>query len=101
MDYENVYLDAPWGKPTEHHSPVYYKIIKMFNSDTVTIACLQDFDELDCDQRRFFKDFEGRCICFYDENKAIEFLNETFKPECIEHCYRKHDNNDMFKGMLK
>ena len=101
MNYENVYMDELDYVPKELSSPVYYKIIKKFGSNAVTIACLQDFDEIDYDQDDFFKDSKSRCICFYSEENAIQYMNEKFKYEFIDERYRQNLENSIFKGMLK
>ena len=98
--YCNDYLDEYDG---ESNSPVYYKLL-LNRDELMTVACLQDFDECDYNQDRFFKTEEGRCVAFYDEDNAKKFLNEKFKPECIDPEYRgpsEGDPNKLFRDMLR
>lgn len=100
MEYKNNYLDTN-PRAEDNNYSVYYKII--LNSDNlVTIACLQDFDEYDYNQDRFFKDEDGACVAFYSEENAKKYLNEKFKQEVIAPEYLvNYNHNNLFRGMLK
>ena len=69
---------------------VYYKIYKSKQlNNKLTIVCLQDFDELDYESKRFLKDKEGKILKFYDENKAIRWLLKNIKECLIDPEYLK------------
>lgn len=68
--------------------PIYYRIFKSYNyKNKLTIVCMQDFDEIDYDQKRFLKDKEGYVLKFDDEEKAIEWLLKNIKEEFIDPEY--------------
>ena len=68
--------------------PIYYRIFKSYNyKNKLTIVCMQDFDEIDYDQKRFLKDKEGYVLKFDDKEKAIEWLLKNIKEEFIDPEY--------------
>lgn len=73
---------------------VYYKIIKAYDRDWLTIACLQWFDELDVDEDRYFKDDDGNVLQFDSEDGAKEWLNSHVKPQHIDPDYRSVNHED-------
>jgi hypothetical protein len=69
-------------------SDVYYKIYQM-NNGLLTIVCLQDFDECDYDQDRFFTDYWNNQFKFSREKAAEDWLNRNIKPQLIDPKHRK------------
>ena len=67
---------------------VYYKLYKRSNG-LMTVVCMQWFDEPDYYESNFVKDSSGEVHIFDTEEEAVEKLNELFKPEEIDHEYRK------------
>jgi hypothetical protein len=93
----NTFLDTYDGA----NDSVYYKIF-LNRDDYVTIVCLQDFDEDDYKQDRFFKievDGEQMCVAFYSEEKAKIYLNEKFQRQFIDPEYQT--SQSLFNHMLK
>jgi hypothetical protein len=84
----------------ENINPVYYRIIRSSNDDTLlTICCMQWFDESDYNESRFLcaKGTQER-LKFSSEEKAIKFLNENIHQENIDPDYRVQTQsyNDQF-----
>lgn len=80
---------------------VYYKIF-LTRDDLVTIVCMQWFDENDYDHSRFYR-VAGEEAKFMTEEHAKHFLNQNFKPECIDPEYLDYNEqpNYLFKDKLK
>lgn len=62
--------------------PVYYRVY-LDRDDVVCVVCMQDFDEYDYHQSRFFRGPDGVPVKFDQEEKAREFVNKTFKRSVI------------------
>lgn len=80
-------------------SEVYYRIF-LNREEKLTIVEMQDFDEYDYDEKKFYRDDNGERMKWDDEDEAIKFLNDNFKAECIDPEYLLL-NNDIFKKMEK
>lgn len=76
---------------------VYYKLIKSYRNDLITIACIQWFDEYDYDQSRFVRNSDNEIHVFESEELAQEKLNKWFKPEEIDPEYRTNKNPDLVR----
>jgi hypothetical protein len=84
-----------------HEYTVYYKIYKSeLLGGRLTVICMQDFDENDYEQNRFFKDKEGNILMFHEESEAIQWLLENIKEELIDPEYLKEkglDDSEYYK----
>ena len=67
--------DVPW--------PVYYRIY-LNRHDKLVVVCMQEFDEYDYHQDRFFVGEDGTPMRFEEESEALKFLNDNFKREFID-----------------
>jgi hypothetical protein len=80
---------------------VYYKIYKSeLLGNRLTVVCMQDFDEIDYNKDRFFKDKEENILKFYEESEAIQWLLDNIKKELIDSEYLQSkvlDNSDYYK----
>lgn len=65
-------------------SPIYYKLL-LNRNHKMTVVCLQDFDECDYDQKKFYG--HPNPMIFDTEEEAVVFLNENFKSENIDYEY--------------
>lgn len=79
---------------------IYYKLYNCKNG-YVTIACLQWFDELDYNEKKFVRKNE-EVLSFITEEKAISYLNENFNKEDIDpEYYRAKEKSNRLKQKLE
>lgn len=50
---------------------IYYKIMK--DNTSISVICLQEFDEKDYDQNLFIKDKDGNSLIFTTEEEARKY----------------------------
>lgn len=78
--------------------PVYYRIMYWGKIEKLTIVTMQSFDEYDYDQNKFLRDKDNDAMRWNDEQEAIRFLNENFKPEYIDPEYITPNNKEFWKN---
>jgi hypothetical protein len=63
---------------------VYYRILYWAKVGKMTIATMQYFDEYDYHDNHFLRDDRGEKMRWDNEAEALRYLNDHFKPECID-----------------
>jgi len=80
---------------------IYYKIYKSdVLGNRLTVVCMQDFDEIDYEHDKFFKDKEGNILKFDTESEAVQWLLDNIKEELIDPEYLKEkviDDSEYYK----
>lgn len=80
---KEVLDDLKWH---EENDKPYYRPLT-YNGYT-TLACMQWFDEYDYDEKRFFRDSNGKRYKFTNEKEGLEWLLENIKHHKIDPEYR-------------
>lgn len=81
-DYPPVYDYHGSGAEAAPGRPVYYRIY--LNRDgLICVVEMQDFDELDYTESKFFRGPDGERLKFDDEDQARALVNQTFKRSVI------------------
>gem|GEM_PF-3068429 len=62
-----------------------------------TLACMQWFDEYDCDEKRFFRDENDDKYRFSNKEEGIEWLFNNIKADKIDPEYQEYNHDHFYK----
>ncbi len=80
------------GEPREMFYMLY-----LDKNGTITVICVQDFDLVDYDSRKYVRNSKKECHAFDTEEKAIEFLNEKYTEIEVDPEYWRGGENFLIR----